>query len=254
MVTPIRGEEWVAPERADTPTSDGEKYLRSQLLVVSSRTRLLCSGCGEAKPLEAFNSSRRVVDGFAWWCRDCQREAQRFWRLGHRDAVEAYNVGRRVGPRWVKCSECDEVFVRRSNQVVCSRRCKDRRYRRLHVSKDGSLDGRGGEVASGRQVGNASVRSSRRHHSNQSDRRNCRGQRASCSANHGTDQGHPRLVMPQARRAARAPPRKQSPPRGSVPGPYAPFPSCPARRSSRLAPTAQGDGSALPSSVTEEPP
>ena len=132
MVTPIRGEEWVAPERADTPTSDGEKYLRSQLLVVSSRTRLLCSGCGEAKPLEAFNSSRRVVDGFAWWCRDCQREAQRVWRLGHRDAVEAYNVGRSVGMRWVKCSECDEVLVRRSNQVVCSRRCKDRRYRRLH--------------------------------------------------------------------------------------------------------------------------
>jgi hypothetical protein len=116
----------------------GEKYSYyegpRELLVVSSRTRLLCSGCGEAKPLEAFARSRSTVDEFQWWCRECRREAQRVWRVGHRDAVEAYNAGRRVGLHEFVCSECGRSFTaRNSNAILCGRAgCKDARFRRLH--------------------------------------------------------------------------------------------------------------------------
>ena len=54
------------------------------------------------------------------------------WRLGHRDAVEAYNAGRRVGLRELVCSECGRSFRAQASAKVCSRRCKDRRYARLH--------------------------------------------------------------------------------------------------------------------------
>jgi len=114
------------------PVTRGPPKKGNLLVVVSSRTRLRCSGCSEAKPLEAFNRSRRVVDGFEWWCRDCQREAQRVWRLGHRDAVEAYNAARRVGLRELICVECGRSFTAQASAKVCSSRCKDARYRRLH--------------------------------------------------------------------------------------------------------------------------
>lgn len=54
------------------------------------------------------------------------------WRAANPEKVAAYNERRRVGPVEVACAECGAVIVGRPNRVVCSRRCKDARYRRLH--------------------------------------------------------------------------------------------------------------------------
>jgi len=60
------------------------------------------------------------------------------WRAANPERVAAYNAARREAyrlahpPMRVKCSECDVEFEAETIRVVCSRRCKDRRYRRLH--------------------------------------------------------------------------------------------------------------------------
>jgi hypothetical protein len=54
---------------------------------------------------------------------------------------EAYNARRRAAYRVAhppvvrRCSECGEEIVGRPDRVVCSRRCKDARYARLHPSE-----------------------------------------------------------------------------------------------------------------------
>jgi hypothetical protein len=42
---------------------------------------------------------------------------------------------RRVAPTQLKCVECEEDFEGRKGRLVCSRRCKDRCYARLHPQK-----------------------------------------------------------------------------------------------------------------------
>ena len=70
-----------------------------------------------------------------------EREKSRRYYARNREAVlarrraRAEELGPRVRPNVVReprwCSECDELLERRQT-VVCSRKCKDARYRRLH--------------------------------------------------------------------------------------------------------------------------
>jgi len=62
------------------------------------------------------------------------RERNRAYYWEHRGEVLAKAKLKRaeVRPPQGCCSECGEPLVGRPNRVVCSRRCKDRRYRRLH--------------------------------------------------------------------------------------------------------------------------
>ena len=85
--------------------------------------------------------------GLDSWCLDCRREASRAWRAKNRDEC---NERRRVPPSKLTCVECGDEFDGRRNRLLCSRRCKDRRYARLHPEavreKQRRKDGRGRKV------------------------------------------------------------------------------------------------------------
>jgi hypothetical protein len=66
-------------------------------------------------------------------CSESQKRRARAWREQNRERVDARNAARRKPPAERACVECGEMFVAvRADRVICSRRCKDRRYRRLH--------------------------------------------------------------------------------------------------------------------------
>jgi hypothetical protein len=71
------------------------------------------------------------LDVAASWSWEEKRRIQT-WRERNPDQVAAYNASRRVQPAKLQCVECGEAFEGRPNRLVCSRRCKDRRYARLH--------------------------------------------------------------------------------------------------------------------------
>jgi hypothetical protein len=98
-----------------------------------------CSRCRRWLPAEAFRVERSRSKELwrQWrlssWCVECMRGATRRWREANRERINAerraeYAATRGPLPR---CSECDVVLASHS-RVVCSRRCKDARYRRLH--------------------------------------------------------------------------------------------------------------------------
>lgn len=66
-------------------------------------------------------------------------ERTRRWRIENPEKVAAYNAARREAYREQHaaeqqrtCTECGTEFEGRSDRLVCSRKCKDRRYKRLH--------------------------------------------------------------------------------------------------------------------------
>jgi hypothetical protein len=82
-------------------------------------------------PFEAFPPAHNL-DGVDSRCRECKREDNRLWREAHPERVEAYNASRRTPPTELTCSECGETFYGRRDRLTCSRRCRDKRYQRLH--------------------------------------------------------------------------------------------------------------------------
>lgn len=70
----------------------------------------------------------------AWWRRNLEQHHahQRAWRKRHPEAVAAYNEKRRRDPVTLTCVECGVEFEGRPNRIVCSKRCRNARYRRLH--------------------------------------------------------------------------------------------------------------------------
>ena len=92
-----------------------------------------CPRCKRALPFSEFGANRRLSSGLNSWCRECHRQACRAWREQNPSRVDAYNASRRVGARVLVCVECGQEFEARSAMaLVCSRKCKDRRYQRLH--------------------------------------------------------------------------------------------------------------------------
>ena len=106
---------------------------------MTQRKTKTCRRCGVSKQLSEFNKAAKSSDGLHAWCRQCVKEDNRRWWAENPDEVRRYNAARRAGlgrpgvVRVLRCEECGEEFeARRSDAVVCARRCGDRRYRRLH--------------------------------------------------------------------------------------------------------------------------
>jgi hypothetical protein len=73
------------------------------------------------------------------YCTACS--PKNFWLERNRKRVnqkkpaeirQVSHAGRRAKPVQLTCTECGATFEGRPNRLVCSRRCKDARYRRLH--------------------------------------------------------------------------------------------------------------------------
>jgi hypothetical protein len=88
-----------------------------------------CTHCGEFLPFSAFRPNLKLSSGWNSWCRDCCVESAREWRERNRERV---NAARRTPPARLTCVECGGEFEGRKDKLICSRRCKDRRYARLH--------------------------------------------------------------------------------------------------------------------------
>jgi Uncharacterized protein containing a Zn-ribbon (DUF2116) len=98
-------------------------------------TEQSCGGCSRWLPLEAFPPNRSRYLGRGSRCRECAREATRDWRRRNRDYELAYNAERRERyraehpPAQWHCVVCGEAFAGRSDRLVCSERCRNRRKR-----------------------------------------------------------------------------------------------------------------------------
>ncbi len=114
--------------RSHTPPTSHKKNRESGASIPSEKR---CAHCGENYPAAAFLSNKRSADGLSSWCRTCHNEATRRWRVENPERVAAEKAARRR-PRVELCVECHAVFEGRTRQLVCGRRCKDARYRRLH--------------------------------------------------------------------------------------------------------------------------
>jgi hypothetical protein len=88
-----------------------------------------CTRCSEFLQFSAFRPNLRLKGGWNSWCRACCVEATRVWRDQNRERV---NAARRTPPAKLRCVECGGEFEGRKGKLICSRRCKDRRYARLH--------------------------------------------------------------------------------------------------------------------------
>ena len=88
-----------------------------------------CTNCGEVLPFSAFRPNLRLSSGWNSWCKACCVERTRRWRREH---PEHKSRRPHVAPSKLTCVECGVTFEGRRDRLVCSRRCKDRRYARLH--------------------------------------------------------------------------------------------------------------------------
>jgi hypothetical protein len=97
-----------------------------------------CVGCGELFERPVGRGRPRL------YCPVCvppvglvgMAEAARRWRELNPDAVEGYNEARRVVHAPRPCSECGGEFTPgRRDALVCSKRCRWRRSRRLQMKK-----------------------------------------------------------------------------------------------------------------------
>ncbi len=111
-----------------------EKHTRQEgcgVLTYVDRDHRRCIRCRQALPLAAFPPSN-TYDGLGPRCRECRRELNRLWREQNPDAIAAHNEARRIPPTKLTCTECGSEFEGRRDRLVCSRKCRDARYRRLH--------------------------------------------------------------------------------------------------------------------------
>jgi hypothetical protein len=91
-----------------------------------------CTNCQQVLPFSAFRPNLRLKSRWNSWCKACCVGRNRQWRAEHPEQQQAYNEARRIPPASLVCVECGGGFVGRKDRLLCSRRCKDRRYARLH--------------------------------------------------------------------------------------------------------------------------
>ena len=96
----------------------------------------VCRKCGTRDELDEFPPNPRVSDGRSSWCRRCHNDATAAWREANRDKVNYNTPERRVKHEPRPCVECGEQFVpRRSDALVCSKRCQWARSRRQRKAR-----------------------------------------------------------------------------------------------------------------------
>jgi hypothetical protein len=94
-------------------------------------TEKLCFQCGGVKPLEEFTRDKRKINGAGTYCRDCDRERSKAYYRANRERILERAAAKR-GPRPVRhCSECGSE-LEPPKRVVCSPRCREARFKRLH--------------------------------------------------------------------------------------------------------------------------
>ena len=103
-----------APRKICVDCNDGHGRLKG-LPRGRRRYQRWCEACGSP-----FNSEAAAEVPTS--CRVCRRAVSKEVELARR----------RLPPHEAECTECSVKFVGRKDQLVCSRRCKDRRYCRLH--------------------------------------------------------------------------------------------------------------------------
>jgi hypothetical protein len=91
-----------------------------------------CTKCGRWLPADSFPPHKARHCGRSSNCHRCHRIATAAWRAANPEYVAALNVARRTPPTKLTCVECGGGFEGRPDRLVCSRRCKDRRYQRAH--------------------------------------------------------------------------------------------------------------------------
>jgi hypothetical protein len=98
---------------------------------MAPRAIALCAGpCRRRLAAAEFLPNLKLQGGLGSYCRDCLREKKRQWREAHPEEIAAYNESRRKP--LAELVECEKGFEGRPHAMLCSRRCKDRRYRRMH--------------------------------------------------------------------------------------------------------------------------
>src|SRR5688572_4827183 len=101
-------------------------------LADSDRKR--CGGCGEWRLVSEFGRDSSKLGRRASICRACGRAKSRRYYAEHRAAVLARIKARKARAKPAEaptCSECGGPLPGKA-RVVCSSRCKDRRFKRLH--------------------------------------------------------------------------------------------------------------------------
>lgn len=107
--------------------SDSPRFSRFEVPAAERR----CARCGVDKPVEEFTFDRDKRCGRGSYCRPCEQERSRDYYQRNRERILARMAARR-GPAPVRfCSEC-RVELEGRQRVVCSSRCRDARFRRLH--------------------------------------------------------------------------------------------------------------------------
>jgi hypothetical protein len=115
---------------SDTHNAVKQRGASCRLTVFPPPKGRRCRRCTEFLPFSVFRPNLRLSSGWNSWCRACCVEATRAWRERNRERV---NAARRTPPTKLRCAECGTEFEGRKSRLLCGRRrCKDRRYARLH--------------------------------------------------------------------------------------------------------------------------
>jgi hypothetical protein len=88
---------------------------------VARRRGKLCTKCRLWLPAEAFRPNPTLTSGLNSWCKKCQVERTRLWRMEHRDEE---NAKRRAGPFPTTCGDCGETFPAVARSQVRCRECQ----------------------------------------------------------------------------------------------------------------------------------
>lgn len=81
----------------------------------------ICARCGRWLSAEHFRANSELKSGLHSYCRACHAAFSREWYAERRIPLTEH-----------VCTECGTKFLGRRGKLVCSRRCTDARYRRLH--------------------------------------------------------------------------------------------------------------------------
>jgi hypothetical protein len=84
------------------------------------QTERVCTRCGALRPLDEFARDRSRPSGRKGMCKRCDAEK----------SLARYRARRGEQPT-LSCSECGAELMGRQ-RVVCSGRCRERRFKRLH--------------------------------------------------------------------------------------------------------------------------
>jgi hypothetical protein len=91
-----------------------------------------CARCRQTLPAEAFRPNPKMRTGLSSCCQSRSAARTRRWREANPEYVAAYAAARRTPPARLVCSECGREYEGRRGRLVCSRKCKDARYKRRH--------------------------------------------------------------------------------------------------------------------------